>query len=572
MATGSIIKPRQRRSSWLPLISLLLIVAAVVLFVNELMQFSQREDQLPAGVRVAGVPVGNLSELTAATRIEEIYTSPVTLYYDGAPINLSPNTLGFEANVPVMLAAARATGDSGGGFWARFLNYLLGREETRGQVIPLEASYQQNALRAQLEEIARVYDRPAGTASYDLDTLTIAEGTVGYRMDIDEAMERVDAALRSPDNRAVELPIIGGEAASTSLSVLEEMILAYLDSQGFIYDGQNSVASVFILDLTTGEEINIQGDVAFTAASTNKVGIMLEMFRANEQELDQDQAYLLANAMLCSENSSANRIMSTYFSNQVGERAIFDGLARVTETFQFVGANNTFLTAPLVTGEANQVFGSNPAPETNPNPNPNLSTQPDLYNQTTAEDMGTIFSLIYDCATYGSGLRTVYPDGEFTQRECQQMLELMSANDLQRLLQAGIPPGTRIAHKNGWLPGLLAGAVGPTTGDAGIVFSPNGRHYVISVYIWERTDTTGFEHWPLVEEISRATWNYFNPENPLTERRSDLPAEGVLCAVKNEQGVYSTYNYLPPYGSVDLDNINGWRDGTPSTPQPPAGQ
>jgi len=30
-------------------------------------------------------------------------------------------------------------------------------------------------------------------------------------------------------------------------------------------------------------------------------------------------------------------------------------------------------------------------------------------------------------------------------------LELMSANDLGRLLQGGIPAGTRISHKNGWL-------------------------------------------------------------------------------------------------------------------------
>ncbi len=122
-------------------------------------------------------------------------------------------------------------------------------------------------------------------------------------------------------------------------------------------------------------------------------------------------------------------------------------------------------------GNAGQVLGSIPAPRTTPNPNYNTGADP--YNQTTTEDLGTLFSMIYDCANYGSGLMAAYPDGEYTQNECQQMLELMSANDLRRLLQGGIPAGTRISHKNGWLEDVH--------GDAGIVFPPNGNDYVIAV-------------------------------------------------------------------------------------------
>ncbi len=120
-----------------------------------------------------------------------------------------------------------------------------------------------------------------------------------------------------------------------------------------------------------------------------------------------------------------------------------------------------------------------------------------VADQTTAEDMGTLFSMIYDCANYGSGLMTAYPNGEYTQTECKQMLELMSANDLLRLLQGGIPKGVRIAHKNGW--------VSDMTGDAGIVFPPNGRDYAIAVYLWQKTDFQDFTKlWPMIEDISRA--------------------------------------------------------------------
>lgn len=105
---------------------------------------------------------------------------------------------------------------------------------------------------------------------------------------------------------------------------------------------------------------------------------------------------------------------------------------------------------------------------------------------------------------YGSGLMTAYPNGEYTQNECKQMLELMSANDLLRMLQGGIPEGTRISHKNGW-------GVSDMSGDAGIVYPPNGRDYVIAVYLWQKTDFQDYMTlWPIIEDISRATWNYFS--------------------------------------------------------------
>jgi Beta-lactamase enzyme family len=139
---------------------------------------------------------------------------------------------------------------------------------------------------------------------------------------------------------------------------------------------------------------------------------------------------------------------------------------------------------------------------------------------------------------------------------------------LNRLLQAGILPNVRISHKNGWIPGAFAGARGATTGEAGIVYSPNGRNYVIAVYLWEDGDTTGFSRWSIIEEISRATWNYFNPENTLLARRTDLPPAANECVSQNESGAILSYNYLPPYDVIDLNNINGWRDGTETTAQP----
>ena len=539
---GASLNSRRRRAGFpvLQSFSILLIVAAVGLLIYFLVTFSRREQELPAGVTVAGINVGQLSERNAVARWERAYAEPILLVYSNDlgdhPIQLHPDQVGWRISSESMLAGALASGQEGGGFWRRFLDFLLGIELSVSQDIPLVADYQDNALEAFLQDVAARYNDPPGSATFDLDTLSIYPGGSGYALDVGAAMPAVDAALRSASQRNVSLPVTPHGNQNLSLDTLRALIINYLDSRGFIYDGQGTVASVYILDLVSGEEINILGDVAYSAASTIKMPITIEYFRQLNREPTAGEAWLIANSLLCSNNSSSNLIMEI-----LGGNDIFTGLRRVTNTLGAISASNTYITAPFYLGVEGQQLGSIQAPATAPNQT--FSTEPDPFNQTTAEDMGTIFSLIYDCAHYDSGLALALPEGQITQQECRRMLEVASANDLQRLLQGGIPPGTRISHKNGW--------IFDTVGDAGIVYSPNGRHYVISVFLWERTEFQDYEKlWPLVEEISRAAWNFFNPENALLQPRSDLPATAVEC-----EG-----NYLPPNAeAVNLDDINAWK-------------
>jgi beta-lactamase class A len=538
---------RARRTNpiwWL--ISFALFAGAGALFIQQLVVFSQNEANLSLGLRVAGVNVGGLERDEAVARWEQVFGEPIVLYYANSPIVLDPSAIGFRISSETMLARALASSAEDGGFWQRFFEQLGGTQDFSAANVPLEASYQADLLRSFLEDIALRYDRGPGGVDYDLSTLTTFTTSSGFSLDIDEAMIQIDSALRSPVNRTLQLPIGDIEAATPSLQALEQLIIAYLDAQGFIHDGQTTVASVFVMDLATGEEISILGDVAYSAASTIKLPIMLEFFRGINRPATQEEAWLLANSLLCSNNASSNLLMRI-----VGDNDQFTGLQRIDANLQNLGAGNTYITAPFVEGFQGQELGSIAAPATAPNPA--FDTGADPFNQTTAEDMGTLFGLVYDCANMGSGLTVAYPDGEYSRDECRQMLELMSANDLQRLLQAGIPEGTRISHKNGW--------IFDTVGDAGIVYPPNGRDYVIAVFIWEQSEFQDYEKlWPLVEEISRAAWNYFVPEAPLLERRADIPVTAVECFRADSEGTIIEYNYLPPgQEAVDLDNINGWR-------------
>ena len=74
------------------------------------------------------------------------------------------------------------------------------------------------------------------------------------------AAKMIEAALFDPEHREVHLPTGDSAASRPNLNTLQQMIVDYLDSRGFIYDGQSSVASIFIMDLQTGEEINLLVD------------------------------------------------------------------------------------------------------------------------------------------------------------------------------------------------------------------------------------------------------------------------------------------------------------------------
>lgn len=540
MSASMSYRRRKQRVPVLPVLSITMIIAAIVLFIFELINFSQREDRLASGVSVAGVDVGGLTQAEAEVKWESVYTEPVLLYYGDNPIELQPNSIDFRTDSETMLAESLSGGAYTGDFWIRFFNHLLGREIIQSAAaVDLVATYQERLLRQFLNDIAQRYDRPPGRPSYDVFTMSVYAGETGSTLNLDQAVAMIDTALRSPDERTVQLPIGDSAASRPALSTLRQLIVDYLDNQGFIYDGQNTVASVFIMDLQTGEELSILSDVAFSAASTIKLPIMIDFYRTLNQSPTRDEAFIMANSLLCSLNASSNTMMRLIS----GVDDVLAGARSVTDTAQRLGARNTFISAALFES-ADQVLGSTTAPNTTPNVTYN--TEPDPFNQTTTEDLGTLYSLIYDCASFGSGLMTAFPSGSFTQQECQQMLELTSANDLQRLLQGGLPTGARISHKNGW--------VGDVAGEAGVVYPPNGRDYVISVFLWERTEDNfqNYEQlWPLIEGISRATWNYFQPDEALLSARIDLPATAQECLG----------NYLPPYDQINLDDINAWRRG-----------
>jgi len=141
-----------------------------------------------------------------------------------------------------------------------------------------------------------------------------------------------------------------------------------------------------------------------------------------------------------------------------------------------------------------------------------IFTDPDPYNQTTPAEMGKLLTDIYQCAENNGGdFASGFP-GQITQNECKQMITLLIGNHLPQLITAGLPEGTQIAHKHGWIIEAKDGLL-HTLGDAGIVYTPGGD-FVLTVYLWDKTQLLFDPANLLVADLARAAYNYFNQTLP----------------------------------------------------------
>ena len=121
--------------------------------------------------------------------------------------------------------------------------------------------------------------------------------------------------------------------------------------------------------------------------------------------------------------------------------------------------------------------------------------------------MGKLLEGIYNCAEKDSGLLEETFPNEITQSKCKQMIELLAHNKNGALLEAGVPEGTRTAHKHGWT--TESDSLIHAISDAGILFTPGGD-YVMTVYLHNRDQLLWDPANAMVSWLSQAAYEFFN--------------------------------------------------------------
>lgn len=479
--------------------SILFISIAIVLTTVSLIGYSRQRNNYPAGMTIGGVPVGGLTPAEATQRLLEVYTSPVEVQYAGALIQIDPSVVGFSVDAESMLAAADLT-RTGGSFWAGYWDYLWNRDPA-ATTVPLSFALQEERLRAYLEtEIAPRYDLPAAPAQPVAGSTTFLPGEPGQSLDVDRAVRLIGDALKSPTERIVALTYQQSAAARPTIENLEILLKQIVTISDF--DG---LLGLYLVDLQTGQEIHfalnnreelpVEPDIAFTASSTIKIPILVSYFVNRGTNLDDETKLILQEIFQKSDNNATDQLMEKLEENQ--------GPLMVTRDMEAIGLQNTFIGGFFYLGAPN-LLGNHITPA---NERDDISTDPDPYTQTTPSDIGTLLTDIYQCSENGGGsLAAAFP-GKVDAAACKLMIDYLTQDKFGSLIQAGVPDGTVVAHKHGFVRDAFD--VIHDISDAGIVYTPNGN-FVLAIYTYHPTQAVWDVVNPLVVKLTQATYNYFN--------------------------------------------------------------
>ena len=228
-----------------------------------------------------------------------------------------------------------------------------------------------------------------------------------------------------------------------------------------------AVVGVAFHDLQTGDTLYLDADDSFHAASTMKVPVMIELFRqVDAGRLRLDQEVPLANEFRSivdgspyalspgddSDSSAYLKVGSSVTVRELIDRMITrsSNLAtnalialadakRAEATAHSLGARNIRVLRGV---EDNKAFRAG------------------LNNTTTARDLAVL-------------LEAIETGRAASRASCDAMRDILLRQEFSAEIPAGLPPGTRVAHKTGWINGVLH--------DAAIVYQPNRKPYVLVV-------------------------------------------------------------------------------------------
>jgi len=489
---------RLRNFTLIRWISLALIVAAVLLVIFQLIVFSRLRSTFATGTQIGGVDVTGLTQDEAADRLTRAYSVPIEMRYGEDIIQIKPAALGFSLDLAGMMAAADQARVSTP-FWPAFFDYLFSRLP-EAQKIPLRAKIDVNVLRSFLQnEIAARYDREAEAFVPVAGSVNFQTGQPGRQLDIDRSIELVSVALKSPTPRIVNLSTTQTGSSRPSLTTLKVLLQQIIESREF-----TGVTEIYMIDLQTGNEMQLAyrvgeqliPEIAFSAASIIKIPVLVETYRRLVEPISSEYSTLIENMIILSDNSAPDKLMSLLISDTLGP-------LEVTKTLKALGLKNTFLSRMFYTNSPVLQRFTTPA-----NSRTDIFTDPDPASQTTPLDIGLLLNDIYECAQNGGGsFAAVFP-GEITQNECKSMITYLTMNRIGVLIEAGVPEGTKVAHKHGWIENTADGLM-HDVGDAALIYSPGGN-YILTIFIHNDAQIVWDNANRLFADLSSAVYNYFN--------------------------------------------------------------
>lgn len=253
-----------------------------------------------------------------------------------------------------------------------------------------------------------------------------------------------------------------------------------------------AVVGVAYVDLETGDRLSLAPDSAFHAASTMKIPVMIEVLRRSQQgAFSLDQAVLMINQFRSLADGSpfsldaADDGDSTLYQ-RIGQRVPIRELLRLMIT-----RSSNFATNELIelVGAANVTAAARSLGATRTHVLRGVEDQKafdaGMINTTTAGDLATLLLAIENGQVLSPSSSAL-------------MRDILLAQEFNEKIPAGLPPGTRVAHKTGEITAV--------SHDAAIVYPTGRKPFVLTVLT--RGISDGKASSALIADISRLVYEF----------------------------------------------------------------
>jgi beta-lactamase class A len=260
--------------------------------------------------------------------------------------------------------------------------------------------------------------------------------------------------------------VLTGLAASSAAAQHLDSLRAAITAR--IAQTPAKAVGVYFHDLGTGDTLLIGANARFHAASTMKVPVMIQLYRDRDAgTLTLDDSVPITNDFRSLVDGSPYHLDKADDSDStlydlVGQKRTIRQLVELMETVSSNLATN-LLIALVDAKRANATAHSLGADSilVLRGVEDGKAYQAGMNNTTTARDLGMLFTAL-------AQFRAASPAA------CREMLEILGRQHFTEGIPAGLPAGTRVEHKTGWIGSVVYH-------DAGIVRPAGRAPYVLVV-------------------------------------------------------------------------------------------
>jgi beta-lactamase class A len=258
----------------------------------------------------------------------------------------------------------------------------------------------------------------------------------------------------------------------------------------------DAIVAVSVRDLASGVNFDRNEDRLFHAASTMKVPVMMEVFRRSSQG-----DFSLGDSLVITNQFQSIVDGSPYAIGDDSDDAIYLKLDSKMEIRQLVEnmivvssnlATNLlidFVTADSVQATSERVGTTQM--RTLRGVEDLKAFELGLSNATTSRDLAVLMSALLEGRAVGPS-------------EDAAMIEVLARQQFGRMIPAGLPQGTRVAHKTGQITKIHH--------DAAIVFPERGQPFTLVILVEGIADDTISS--ALGSQITRAVFEFVRPTSP----------------------------------------------------------